>query len=72
MIVANLATYPPRVAQIGQILSSVSPQVDQVNVVLNLMDTVPKILSTFSNVVPILPGKDTKDTGKLYPNVDDA
>lgn len=72
LIVANIATYPPRVSQIERILSSVSPQVDRVNVVLNQMDTVPDILSGFDNVVPILPEKDTKDTGKFYPNVKEA
>ncbi|ABV94595.1 hypothetical protein Dshi_2862 [Dinoroseobacter shibae DFL 12 = DSM 16493] len=72
MIVANLATYPPRAHALGRVVASIAPQVDRLNVVLNEYDTVPVNLLDYDNVVPILIDRDLKDTGKFWPSVEDA
>jgi len=72
MIVANLATYPPRSAFLPVVLRAVSPQVDRLNLVLNEHDAVPDFVEEFQNVVPILPEHDTKDAGKFYPDTTGA
>jgi hypothetical protein len=72
MIVANLATYPPRRARLPAVVRAVAPQVDRLNVVLNEYDAVPDELPRLDGVVPILPPEDTKDTGKFLPDVTGA
>ena len=72
MIVANLATYPPRRRNLMRVVADIAPQVDRLNVILNQYDRVPEALSAFGNVVPLIPGEDTKDTGKFYPDVSGA
>ena len=72
MIVANLATYPPRRARLPAVVRAVAPQVDRLNIVLNGYDAVPEELPRLPGVVPILPAEDTKDTGKFLPEVADG
>lgn len=72
MIVANLATYPPRRAFLPQVLAAISPQVDRVNLVLNQYEAVPGEVEAFANVHAILPDEDCKDAGKFHPDVTDA
>lgn len=72
MIIANLATYPSRRNNLEKVVEIISPQVDRLNIVLNQYDTVPVELEKFSNVVLIIPKDDLKDTGKFYPDVQEA
>ena len=72
MIIANLATYPPRRENLEQVVAVISPQVDRLNIVLNQYDAVPDELKKYPNVVPIIPADDLKDVGKFYPDVSDA
>jgi hypothetical protein len=72
MIVANLATYPPRAEFLPRVVASIAPQVDRLNVVLNEYDTVPTSLAGIANVHAILPDEDTKDAGKFYPDISGA
>jgi len=68
MIVANMATYPPRGSTLESVLDSVAHQVDQLNLVLNEYAHPPEFLEKFPNVHPIIPREDTKDVGKFYPH----
>jgi hypothetical protein len=72
MIVANLATYPPRAEFLTRVIASIAPQVDRLNVVLNEYDAVPASLAGIPNVHAILPDEDTKDVGKFYPDISGA
>jgi len=72
MIIANLATYPPRRKNLESVVAIISPQVDRLNIVLNQYDTVPIELEKYPNVVPVIPEDDLKDVGKFYPDVGDA
>lgn len=69
MIVANLATYPPRRERLPVVVRALAPQVERLNIVLNGYDAVPAELPALPGVVPILPPADTKDTGKFLPDV---
>lgn len=69
--IANLATYPARLSQSIQAISSISPQVDVVNVVLNGYKDVPSELKSLPKVRFISPPKDLRDVGKFYPDVED-
>jgi len=55
-----------------QVVRSIAPQVDRMNVVLNEYEDIPEDLATIPNVLPIIPDEDTKDVGKFYPDVSDA
>ena len=70
MIVANLATYPPRLPNLNKVVDTLSAQVDRLNIVLNEFHEVPVELRRYSNVVPIIPEEDTKDVGKFLPAVE--
>ena len=72
MIVANLATYPPRWQSMLKVLAELSPQVDRLNVVLNEYTDIPALLTVYANVVPILPPSDQKDLGKFLPDTEGA
>lgn len=72
MIVANLATYPPRLASMLQVVAALAPQVDRLTVVLNQYLAVPEPLLGIANVNAVLPSEDLKDLGKFLPNVADA
>lgn len=72
MIVANLATYPPRESNLLPVITSIAPQVDWLNVVLNQFDAPLPALDRFANVGQILPDEDTKDAGKFFPDTRDA
>ncbi|MBD3679359.1 MAG: hypothetical protein HUJ27_13305 [Rhodobacteraceae bacterium] len=72
MIVANLATYPPRRSNLLHVVQALAPQVDRLNVILNEFDSELPELDAFETVRQILPNYDTKDVGKFYPNVSDA
>lgn len=69
MIAANLATYPPRFKTLLNVLKTLSPQVDVINLVLNEYESVPELISQFENVNPVIPMHDTKDAGKFYTDV---
>lgn len=71
MIVANMATYPPREDSMLATVRSLAVQVDVLNLVLNEYREVPAELGAFPNVNPIIPEHDTKDTGKYLPRVGD-
>jgi hypothetical protein len=66
MIVANLATYPPRSAELPRVIFNLAPQVDRLNIVLNNYTTLPEIDELPRHVRLILPPTDLKDTGKFY------
>lgn len=68
MIIANLATYPPRRALLDKVVSAISPQVDRLNIVLNQYNEVPRELLNYGNVVPHIPDEDLKDVGKFFPD----
>ncbi|MFQ1699281.1 hypothetical protein ACJ5NV_01665 [Loktanella agnita] len=72
MIVANIATYPPRRESLVAVLSQISPQVDKINLVLNEYADIPAEISQFTNVDAVIPHEDTKDAGKFYINVSEA
>lgn len=72
MVVANMATYPPRREGAIRAVRQIAPQVDRLNVVLNEYDAPMAELSNLRNVEQILPDFDTKDTGKFYPDVSGA
>jgi len=72
MIIANLATYPPRRKNLEKVVAIISPQVDCLNIVLNQYDAVPVELERYPNVVPFILEEDLKDVGKFYPDVSDA
>src|SRR5215813_913034 len=65
MIVANMATYPPRASYLPLVASRIAPQVSRLNLVLNGFEEVPSALSSIPNLVPILPDRDYKDLGKF-------
>jgi hypothetical protein len=71
-VVANLATYPPRADSLMRVIAAIAPQVDRLNVILNEYVGVPDKWDAPDNVVPILPPRDLKDTGKFWPDVSDA
>lgn len=71
MIVANLASFPPREAQLRGAVAALAPQVDRLNVVLNEYAAVPAWLGDYPQAVPLIPEVDTKDTGKFLPRADD-
>jgi hypothetical protein len=72
MIIANLATYPPRREHLLPVVQAIAPQVDQLNVVLNQYDATLSELDSIPNVKQILPDYDTKDVGKFYPDTTGA
>ena len=72
MIIANLATYPARRGGLEPIVRTLAGQVDRMNVVLNEYNEELPELKAFDNVVQILPGHDTKETGKYFPDVSSA
>lgn len=72
MIVANLATYPPRRDSLLRVVDAIAPQVDRMNVVLNQYQTVPEELTGLANVHPVIPPEDTKDVGKFFPDCSTA
>ncbi len=70
MIQAHLATFPPRQALMEDVVARLAPQVDRLIVVLNEYKTVPRSLSAYDNVVPVIPPRDLKDAGKFMPPVE--
>lgn len=72
MIIANLATYPPRSENLEKVVAVISPQVDRLNIVLNQYDALPDELKKYPNVFLFIPDEDLKDVGKFYPDVSDA
>lgn len=68
-IIANIATYPAREEAMPLALERIAPQVDVINLVLNEYHYIPKSLSRFENVNPIIPVYDLKDVGKFYPKI---
>jgi len=72
MIIANLATYPPRRKSLEKVVAIIAPQVDRLNIILNQYDAVPVELERYPNVVPFILEEDLKDVGKFYPDVSDA
>lgn len=69
MLIANIATYPPRAGRLEQVMSIIAPGVDRVNLVLNEFEEIPAHLAKHDNVIPVIPQEDTKDTGKFLPEV---
>lgn len=69
----HMATFPARIEILETAVASLEPQVDEIHLVLNEYDEVPKFLSKFSKVNPIIPDEDLKDVGKFLPvpNPDD-
>ncbi|MBT0958080.1 glycosyltransferase family 2 protein [Alphaproteobacteria bacterium KMM 3653] len=72
MIIANLASYPPRRSNLPRVVATLAPQVDRINLVLNEYDGPLEELSSYANVKQIMPDEDTKDAGKFYPDTSDA
>lgn len=72
MIVANMATYPPRRESMIRAARAIAPQVDRLTIVLNQYEAVPAELSELSNIVPVLPEQDRKDLAKFAPATEGA
>jgi hypothetical protein len=72
MIVANLATYPPRRLHLIAVVGTIAPQVDRFNVVLNEYEELIPELNSFGNVRQVLPPEDLKDAGKFLPDTTGA
>lgn len=66
MIVANLATYPPRRDGMLDVVRALAPQVDRLNIVLNEYSDIPAKLAGIDKVVPVIPTENTVDVGKFY------
>ena len=66
MIVANLATYPPRRDGMLDVVRALAPQVDRLNIVLNEYTEIPSELASISNSAPVIPTENTVDVGKFY------
>ena len=65
--VAQVATYPGRLANLPIMLESVAPQVDEVHVVLNQFTRRQQLkLPKLANVHYEIPAEDLKDTGKFW------
>ena len=65
MIIGSLATFPGRSHLLKAVVTPIVPQVDRLHVVLNEYEEIPGWFSDFANVRPIIPERDTKDTGKF-------
>lgn len=65
MIVAHMATFPPRKQILLDALRSIAPQVDRVFLCLNEYDAIPEELDAFPNLVAKIPSEDMKDLGKF-------
>lgn len=72
MIVANLATFPPREGKLEEVISQIRPQVDTLNVVFNEYEKVPEKYLNIDGLNPIIPIENTRDTGKFYPDTSNA
>lgn len=66
-IVANMATFPGRIAVALKAIESLAAQVDRVNVILNEYNTIPEGYDVFDNVHYIHPNENLKDVGKFLP-----
>lgn len=65
MIIATLATYPPRLNNLETVITAISPQVDRLRIVLNEFKEIPEICREIDNVEAVIPSADSKDTGKF-------
>ena len=68
MIVAQMASYPPRAASMLRAVAALAPQVDRLTLVLNEYAAPPPELAGFANVVPVLPERNLMDLGKFLPD----
>ena len=66
MIVASLATFPPRRASLAGVVAQILPQVDRLNIVFNQYETVPEQYRSNPVIHAVIPHEDTKDVGKFY------
>lgn len=72
MIIANMATFPPRAAGLKRVVERILPQVDQLNVVFNEYSQIPKEYENVPGLCSIIPHEDTKDVGKFYPDISES
>lgn len=70
MIIANMATFPPRQHALEAAVRRIAPQVDRLNLCLNQFDEVPGFLSGISNIHAEIPDQDLKDLGKFMFDAD--
>lgn len=68
MIVANLATFPPRANNLDLVIRSILPQVDLLNVVLNEYGSVPHSLR-HERINAYVPDENLLDLGKFHPRL---
>lgn len=66
MIRAHLASYPKRQAIMLEVIERVAPQVDQLFLILNEYQHIPRELVKFRNLTVEIPKSDLKDIGKFY------
>jgi hypothetical protein len=71
MIVANMATYPPRRESLIYSIESLIFQVDILNLCLNGYKEIPAELAAYGRVNPIIPDEDFMDVGKFLPDTDE-
>ena len=64
MIVAKMATFPPRIENLPKVLNSLLPQVDKLTVYCNEYEAVPKCLDRPKVITHL--GEDLGDGGKLH------
>ena len=72
MIVANLATYPPRESNLAAVVKAILPQVDRLNIVLNQYNAPLPAFEGEAKITQLIPQEDQKDVGKFYPDVSGA
>lgn len=68
MIVAHMATYPPRRQSMLDAVARLVPQVDRLTVVLNQYADVPDEFQKWQNVEGVLLPRNLLDLGKFYPD----
>ena len=71
-VIANMATYPPRRVSMIAAARRIAPQVTRLNIVLNEYSERVGEIDDLPNARQILPGENTRDTGKFYPQIDGA
>lgn len=71
MIVAHMATFPPRKDIMLEAVRNIAPQVDKLKIFLNEYEVIPSELSSYRNVKPHIDDKNIKDAGKFYFDVNE-
>ncbi len=71
MIIANMATFPPRRNILVDTIERILPQVDRINLCLNEYEDIPIELKKYKKLNAFIPDDDYKDVGKFIGKFDD-